>query len=204
MKDYQKLERDILGRLDNDLDPALKYHTARHTRDVMESTLRLAKAENISEAETHLLRVAALMHDVGFLRSFEDHEKHGADLAREILPEYGYNKEEIEVVARLIMATRVPQQPTDLLEHIICDADLDYLGRPDFFEVGNRLFKEFLARKIVNDFCEWDKVQVSFLGNHQYFTETARATRAELKATHLQAVKDRLAACIPNHIPTNL
>ena len=33
-------------------------------------------------------------------------------------------------------ATKIPQTPLTKLEEIICDADLDYLGREDFFEIS--------------------------------------------------------------------
>ena len=197
MKDFERLERDIIQRLETELDPTLTYHSAKHTADVIQSTQRLAEQEKVTEEEKALLKVAALLHDSGFLLSFEEHEAFGAKLAREILPGYGYAQDEIEVVCRLIMATRVPQEPKGLLEFIICDADLDYLGRPDFFETGDRLYHEFKARGIVKDYCSWDEIQIKFLEYHRYFTDTARATRADQKAVHLEKVRERLANCEP-------
>jgi len=200
MKNYQQLEEEVLARLEKELDPVLTYHSARHTRDVMASTMRLAQAEGVSEEDSHLLKVAALLHDAGFLRSFDSHEKHGATLAQEMLPGYGYNANQVNTIARLILATQVPQRPQDHLEHIICDADLDYLGRPDFFEVGGRLYREFLARNIVADFCEWDQIQVKFIRQHTYFTRTARETRSARKADNLVAIQRRLSLCTPGQI----
>ena len=191
------MERDVIQRLETELDPTLTYHSAKHTADVIRSTERLSENEEVTEEEKHLLKVAALLHDSGFLLSFEEHEAYGAKFAREVLPEYGYENDEIETVCRLIMATRVPQEPKGLLEFIICDADLDYLGRSDFFETGDRLYQEFKARGIVEDYCGWDRIQIKFLEYHRYFTQTARATRSETKAKHLEAIKERLANCQP-------
>lgn len=197
MKDFESLEKDVIQRLETELDTTLTYHSAKHTADVIRSTQRLAEHEKVSAEEKDLLKVAALLHDSGFLLSFEEHEAYGAKFAREILPGYGYESDEIEVVCRLIMATRVPQEPKDLLEYIICDADLDYLGRPDFFETGDRLYAEFKARGIVDDYCGWDRIQIKFLEYHRYFTQTARTTRSAQKAEHLEKIRERLANCQP-------
>jgi hypothetical protein len=41
---------------------------------------------------------------------------------------------------------------------------------------------------------EWDEIQVKFLNQHQYFTQTAILSRQQKKAENLQVVVDRLAA----------
>jgi hypothetical protein len=93
----------------------------------------------------------------------------------------------------MIRATKVPQQPFNVLEEVICDADLDYLGRNDFFQIGEGLFKEFLDQKIVSDEKSWNSLQVRFLENHHYFTTTAKERRQKQKQIHLDAIKDKLA-----------
>jgi hypothetical protein len=72
---------------------------------------------------------------------------------------------------------------------MIADADLDYLGRDDFFTIGGQLFNELKARNVVNDESVWDQIQIKFLENHHYFTDTARNLRAEQKEKHLQIIK---------------
>lgn len=186
MKNFSELKNYVLGRLRTELDPSLTYHNARHTLDVMQSTERLAIAENVDEKNKDLLMVAALLHDSGFLLSMDDHEDHGCILAREILPGYEFSPEDIEEICKLIMATKLPQTPENLLEQIICDADLDYLGRKDFFTLGEGLFKEFLSRGIVKDFCDWDNLQIKFLSSHSYFTQSSLSLREPVKMKHLR------------------
>ena len=84
-------------------------------------------------------------------------------------------------IQSLIMATKLPQSPKNHLEQIICDADLDYLGRDDFFIIGNNLRKEFLHYNIVANNEVWEKLQFNFLSNHQYFTESSRNLREPVK-----------------------
>jgi hypothetical protein len=82
-------------------------------------------------------------------------------------------------------------KPQNLLEEILADADLDYLGRDDFFTIGSQLFNELKARNVVNEESAWDQIQIKFLENHHYFTNTARNLRAEQKEKHLQIIKSK-------------
>jgi hypothetical protein len=92
----------------------------------------------------------------------------------------------------MIMATRIPQTPHNLLEEILADADLDYLGRDDFFIIGNRLYDELAMYGIVNDRYDWNRLQVRFLENHHYFTQTAIRMRKAKKEEHLQLIKSQI------------
>jgi hypothetical protein len=82
---------------------------------------------------------------------------------RENLPSFGYSEADITTICGMIMATRIPQSPANLLESILCDADLDYLGRDDFKKIGQTLFEEFTEYSILHDEQAWNRLQVSFL-----------------------------------------
>jgi hypothetical protein len=88
----------------------------------------------------------------------------------------------------MIMATKVPQTPHTLLEKIICDADLDYLGRDDFYAVGSRLFDEMKVRGFVESEREWNLIQKTFLETHRYHTKYARQHRESKKQEYLQEI----------------
>ncbi|MDG2441377.1 MAG: hypothetical protein P8M19_06895, partial [Crocinitomicaceae bacterium] len=93
----------------------------------------------------------------------------------------------------LIYVTEIPHKPKTRLEEIICDADLDYLGRDDFDEIATRLRDELKEHGKIESDKQWDEIQVKFLTAHRYFTKTAIKTRKKKKQQNLQAVKDRLA-----------
>jgi uncharacterized protein len=84
-----------------------------------------------------LLKTACLFHDIGFTISGQDHEERGCEIAEEVLPDLNYDSDQINRIKGMIMATKIPQTPNNKLEQIICDADLDYLGRDDFFSIGD-------------------------------------------------------------------
>ena len=78
-----------------------------------------------------MLRLGVLMHDIGFTVSSENHEEEGVKIAKSLMAKHNFSHEEIDLVSGLIMATKIPQRPKSLLQKIICDVDLDYLGLVD-------------------------------------------------------------------------
>jgi len=155
--------------------------------------MRIAADEQItSERTLLLLKVAALYHDTGFIYQGRKHEKKSCEIFLNDDRSNGFDKEERSLICSLIMATQTPQKPTNLLERIICDADLDYLGRNDFFSLSELLHKEFLEVHVVNDDAEWEMLQYNFLKNHHYFTNSSRTKREPVKLKHLEKIKVKL------------
>lgn len=191
---YKGAKHFILDRLERELPPQLTYHGLHHTLDVLAITKELCFLENVTAYETVLLKTAALFHDSGFIISNVEHEKKGCRIAREHLPGFGYSPSEIEQICGMIMATKIPQNPQNELEEIICDADLDYLGREDFYQIGSTLFSELKAYEILDTEQEWNLIQVKFLENHTFFTATNRQRRAPRKADYLDQLRGLVAA----------
>ena len=144
--------------------------------------------EGVNAKELHLLRIAALYHDTGFLHTYVGHEEQGCELFLKDAERFGFHEADIRTITGLIMATKVPQQPKILLHKIICDADLDYLGRKDFAEIAGRLQKEVLNYDIVKDEEEWHQRQITFLKQHHYHTNSSRLLREPLKKLNLESI----------------
>jgi len=191
---YRGAKAFILNKLDKELTDKLTYHGKHHTLDVLNITRELCAAEKISRKDTTLLKTAALYHDCGFTETYTQHEEKGCEIARRSLPQYGYSEEDIEKICGMIMATKIPQSPTNHLEQIICDADLDYLGREDFYLIGNTLYEEFVEYNVIQDEKSWNKLQVGFLGGHNYFTKTTLNRRENKKQEYLKELKNLVAS----------
>jgi len=190
---FQQLKAVILQKLHDGLDPRLTYHSVVHTKDVLRQAERIAISENITDARLLLLiRIASLFHDSGFLYTYKAHEEKSCEMMIEVLDPKLIAPNEITMIRNMIMATKLPQMPRTLPEKIICDADLDYLGRDDFEGVSNKLKQEFLAFNIVNSEKEWDQLQVRFIENHLYFTETSVKERYPVKMKYLEKLKRKL------------
>ncbi len=188
---YRKAERNIINRLKTELPDNLYYHSLQHTLDVRDAVNRIATSEGLNNEEILLLKTAALYHDAGFIKSYHKNETIGAQMAKEDLEKYGYTPKQIERIIALIKSTAYPYNPSDILEQILCDADLDYLGREDFFEISEKLRKEYLERGIVQTNEEFDQLQIKFLTEHKYFTQTAIETRKNTKIKHLEFLKSQ-------------
>ena len=174
---FENVKKNVLNKLEK-LNPNLTYHCTEHTLDVLEHSIRIAKEEGIKNSDDlYLLKIAALYHDTGFLETYALHEKKSCDLFLIDSEQYQLNDDQKNIVLNLIMSTRIPQKPHTPLERIICDADLDYLGRNDFFKIGETLRKEFLCFNIVNNDVEWNKLQLNFLQNHSYHTASSQKLR---------------------------
>ncbi len=190
---FQKAKTYINGRLRKELPKHLSYHSLAHVKDVYTAAERLAKAEGVKGDDLTLLLTAVLYHDSGFIVQSKEHEQIGCNIAKESLPDFGYSAEQIDRICGMIMATRIPQTPQNLLEQIIADADLDYLGRDDFWKIGNKLFEELQMYGIIQTEDEWNALQVKFLEQHHYFTKTAIDTRKAQKDQYVAIIKSALA-----------
>ena len=190
---YTAAKTFILNKLEKELSDQLTYHGLHHTLDVLNITIALCDAEKISPYNRLLLKTAALFHDSGFTINNVEHEKIGCSIAREALPQFHYSAEDIEMICGMIMATKIPQSPQNHLEEIICDADLDYLGRDDFYPIGQTLFEELKMFKIIQEEEAWNRIQVDFLEKHHFFTATNIAKRKPGKEKYLIELKEIVA-----------
>ena len=86
------------------------------------------------------------------------------------------------------MATKIPQNPITHLEQIICDADLDYLGRDDYDPISNLLLKEMRSERNISQ-KEWLDIQIRFMKSHSYYTESAQKKRKEKKHLNLRKLE---------------
>jgi len=189
---YYKAEKHIIKTLEVGLSENLYYHSVAHTKDVLNSVERIALSENVTDECLFLLKSAASYHDAGFVEKYDQNEKIGARMAQENLPNYGYTQNNIDKIKDLIYVTEIPHEPKNKLEEIICDADLDYLGRDDFHEISGRLCRELMEHGKIQNHKQWDEIQVKFLNEHKYFTKTAINTRRKKKQKNLQEVIKRL------------
>jgi uncharacterized protein len=191
--DFERAKRYALERLEWELPPTLRYHSVAHTRDdVLPAVERLATLEGVVEEALLLLRTAALYHDIGFVEQYENNEAIGVRIAMQALPGFGYSPPHIQVIRGIIMATRLPQSPHMLLEEIMADADLDVLGREDFWLRNQALRTEVAAFGTPVSDEEWYSGQLKFMQNHSYFTQAARTLRAERKQKNIEAMKELL------------
>lgn len=186
---YDEVSDAVYHRLANELPAHYTYHSVHHTRDVVSSVEVIGKASGLHQHELSLLKVAALFHDTGFLKQRAQHEEMSCSIFREYAVPFQLDPEDMSKVEGCILATKIPQNPGSLLEMVICDADLDYLGRNDFEPIAEQLFQELNACGEVTDRNQWNAIQVNFLSKHKYFTEYSQQERYSALLAHIELVK---------------
>ena len=183
----QRAQLYAVKRLQQELPAVLTYHCLAHTlQGVVPAVERLAALERVNGQHLLLLRTAAYYHDLGFVERSDGHEVVSARMAAEILPRFGYNPAQIETIQGIILATRYPFEPHTHFESIMVDADLDVLGRDDFWPRNHalRVEREALAGLRLTD-EEWYGGQLAFMQAHRYFTASSQSLRQAHKQRHM-------------------
>lgn len=189
LKEFNDLEGKVIDFLIKNVPKHLYYHDYTHTIDVVNQVELIGYGEGVSDEQILLLKTAALFHDTGHTIESKGHEAHSCVIAREWLTEYNYSKEQIDEICSIIMATEMPPNPQNLLQRIMCDSDLDYLGRSDFIPTSNKLYKELEAMGIMNDINEWNKLQIKFLSAHSFYTDTSNRLREVNKQKQIERIE---------------
>jgi uncharacterized protein len=167
---FETIYKHVTDRLNRDLPVHLTYHNLDHTLYVLNRAIYIAEKSGVSKENIALLKIAAIYHDIGFIKTHVNHEAIGCKIARKELRDYNYSEESIAIICGMIMATKIPQQPKTLLEKILADADLEYLGTKHFDLFSERLYQELRHYNASLTHDEWNAIQVTFISNHKYHT----------------------------------
>lgn len=151
------------------------YHNFTHAKRVCKSTKEIIEGSSISEEDSLALLLAALLHDIGHIKTCDGHEEISAQMATEYLSEQNVDPQIIEKVVQCIMATKMEAVPVTGLEKIIRDADSSHFAKDYFQEASEFLRLEWQLQERVNyNKRKWLKVNIDMLQNkHQYFTAYA-------------------------------
>jgi|LGVD01.1.fsa_nt_gb predicted metal-dependent HD superfamily phosphohydrolase len=191
----EKTRKFIIQELQKKSFNSCYYHGVDHSLEVEEACVAISEKEDgISDYETELLRIAALSHDIGHSEKRNGHEILGCNFIMRFLPGFGYSPEEISLVKGLILATKFPHNPKTLLENIICDADLAYIGLGVYDEQADKLRKELVdvfGYKF-DDEEIWINYQIEFLEQHNYFTKYAQDRYDPIKNIVIKNLTEKL------------
>lgn len=189
MIEFQQLYVRVMEDLKQNLPAYLTYHSPQHTMHVLNKTILIAREEIVSDDELFLLKIAALYHDTGYKFANENHEAESCRVAEKELTELGFGKVEIDQIAGMIMATKIPQRPQTKLERILADADLEYLGTDEYEVISNNLYTEIKHFRPGLTLPEWYDFQISFIEQHRYHTNFCIKFRENFKFENLEKLK---------------
>ncbi|UMB61014.1 DUF5706 domain-containing protein [Lutibacter sp. A80] len=189
---FKEVSVYIFNLLKNELSPEVIYHNYEHSLEVAKHAYEIGVAENLTEADLEILLLAAWFHDTGFIYGVENHEERSKEITKKYLLEKGFSEVKIAKVNALIEVTKINEKPKNLIEEIICDADLYHLGADYFNEKSNLLRSEWeqLCNKYLTD-IEFLTKNEKFLKSHRFYTNYAFATLNDQKTKNwLKVQKD--------------
>ncbi|MGK7393063.1 MAG: Pycsar system effector family protein [Candidatus Cyclobacteriaceae bacterium M3_2C_046] len=173
----------------------LPYHNLQHTIDVVKAAQLIGHKCKLSEKELVIVSLAAWCHDIGYYRGCVEHEKESIEIAVDFFRKNQVPDQEIQEIINCINATKIPQQPSNLVQKVICDADLFHLSAPDYLEKSNLLRKEMsrsVDKKIKQ--LKWLKTSLKFMENHHYFTLYGQEQLAPAKQENYIKLKNTIEA----------
>lgn len=187
----EKAQQFAINFIQQNKTEAHCFHDTAHTDDVVRATQEMAAHYGLDEQDRFVVACAAYFHDLGYCTGgTARHEIRSADLALEFLQNEGISIDLQQKVKGCILATQMPQSPTNLLEEIVCDADLFHLGG-EAFEIRNKLMRqeaeqvaEFKIAKNV-----WRDLTIQLLKKHRYHTDYARQKLQEGKVKHIDELE---------------
>ncbi|WP_421985371.1 Pycsar system effector family protein [Roseivirga sp.] len=186
----EKTEAYAKSILENEIPEKFVYHDDYHTSRVVKASQMIGKECGLGEDDIEVLTIAAWFHDTGYREGCENHEQSSAKIAKNFLEEASYPEDKIAKVVGCIAATKMPQSPKNLLEQVICDADLHHLACDDYQKMAAKMHKEvehMKGQEIADD--DWNEMNYKFFKDHEFFTSYGKQFLGPIKDQNLQTIK---------------
>ena len=189
----EEVKQHVLEYFHTHHDPNLVYHNLAHTEEVVSATIQIANHYQLTDKDFFITLTGAWFHDTGYFEDLQNHEQKSADLAVSFLKQKEVPAEVRDAVLQVIMATKMPQRPTNLLESILCDGDLFHLGNEDFREKRKLMHKEVeLLHQHKFGKNVWRKKDIEFLESHQYHTDYCMLLLNDQKQKNIEKLREKL------------
>ncbi|MEM6723968.1 MAG: Pycsar system effector family protein [Bacteroidota bacterium] len=185
----------VQDKLDRDLPAKFVYHNINHTVGVVNAAKEIAVGNDLSPGEVEALLIAAWFHDIGYTKGPKDHEERSAKEAESFLIARNYPQDKIDLIKKMILSTKMPQEADNVLEEILCDADLSNLGKKSYFDLGEKLKEEWetTGQKTFTE-ESWLLLELDFLTNHTYHNAYAQELYNKRKIKNIKKLSKKLAA----------
>jgi len=189
----EEVKQHVLDYFHAHDDPKLVYHNLGHTEEVVKATIQIANHYQLNDKDFFIVTTGAWFHDTGYFEDIYNHEQKSADLAVAFLKQKDVPAAIRDSVMQVILATKMPQRPTNLLEDILCDGDLFHLGTAEFRDKRKLMHKEveLLYQKDLGK-NEWRKKDIEFLESQQYHTDYCALLLNDQKLKNIEKLKAKL------------
>lgn len=180
-------EQYVKTFFEENISPDYVFHNFAHVQAVVDSVLEIGQGYELPQHDLTLLQLAAWFHDLGYDKGPANHEERSVQYAEKFLQQHHFTAEDIAVVRNCIYATKVPQHPDNLLEEIVCDADMSHLGKDSYWDRCGRIRQELLVtQQMIMSEQEWVDFEINFMQQHRYHTPIATELYDERKQKHIR------------------
>jgi len=189
----KKAKTYITALFEEKLPKQLVYHSFKHTAAVVKEARALGEASLLSEADLEVLTLAAWFHDAGYTEVYDGHEYRSMEMAEQWLTKEGYSTERIAVIKDLIRTTHRDEPAETELQKLLADADMNSMGREDFFANAELLRAEWESTlgKTYSP-TEWAESQLDFLLTAKFHSAAAKERYQEQFKENLKEQRKQL------------
>jgi HD superfamily phosphodiesterase len=179
--------------LERDLPSWAAYHGLDHTNETVDNCKEIARALQFDHESLDVLLIAAWFHDIGYVEGVDGHERRSMESAKEFLTKEGCSEEFTRRVVSAIRATKIPQDPKNIVDAALCDADVMHLGKESFF-LRSALLRQEMENRENRRYTEeeWYRYNISFVSTHTFHTGYARETLEKQHAENLRILRAKL------------
>jgi len=192
MLSYDEVHRLALQFFREHSDARIIYHDLTHTQQVAAAAAQIANHYHLTDNDFFIVLTATWFHDLGYFIDMSQHEAKSAEYIANYLRGKQIDETTINAISNCILATKLPQRPNNLLEEIVCDADLFHFGTDEFSERNKLMRKEYMAisgKEISKE--EWRKKTIQLLESHHYFTDYCQLLLNGKKQENLEQLKKK-------------
>lgn len=186
----EKVKSYCIDILEGNRCKKLPYHNLTHTNRVVDNAKKIIQYLQIPDNDAEIIIISAWFHDIGFCETYYGHEDESIRLTHQYLKDLDYEADKIALVLSCIEATKIPQNPKNILGEILCDSDLHHLGSTNYFYY-NKLLRSEWSTECNKSFTnlEWYRLNKEFLENHKYFTQYGQQELEKIKQLNIEKFK---------------
>jgi hypothetical protein len=172
-KVFLNAQQHVIELFKKSLPTTMLYHNYLHTDRSLERLEDIFKEEDFTEQEKHILRLAVLFQDTGYITSFKEPTKESIGIAKDYLQSTDVKEEVKNTVLQCIKASDELKPSSNELENICKDVK-HFAVAHKRFEDFNELIKSELevhANESFSD-AEWRQKQLTFYTKEHRFYST--------------------------------
>ena len=184
-----ELQQSALMFLAENLDKHYTYHNAEHSREVCSAVREFLHYFDTTPENSRALILAAVFHDFGYLVRSQNNEALALPYMQEFGKRFALPEQLLTRANDLILETVYPYAPHTREGMLLCDADIEYIGRSCFFSKAQLFRQELSGENIHFSDRDFMLLEIKFLEENSFFTPVCQKLRSAGRLQNLQQLR---------------